>query len=317
MNESLISVIVPVYNSEMYLAACLDSIISQTYRNLEIIVINDGSTDFSLEIAQTYADKDDRIKVFSQDNAGLSEARNRGLSVATGDLITFVDSDDLLLPDAMEILNGVMLQTEADIVEGGIISGDTIPKKIKKSSQKIDLFIPEEAISRVLYQKILLPSAWGKLYKSALFENIKYSKGILYEDLDIFYKIYDRSARIAYIDYPVYFYRNSDGSIVNSWKPQRLDVLDVTDKIEKYISEKYPDLLPAAKDRRLSANFNMFALCSIHGDKNNAGKCWQHIKQNRLQSLLNPKVRSKNKAGILLSYCGKNVFNLVARRIYR
>ncbi|MCH5237986.1 MAG: glycosyltransferase, partial [Muribaculaceae bacterium] len=96
MGNELISVIIPVYNAERYLASCLDSILSQSYRNLEVIIINDGSSDYSLRVAEGYAEKDDRVRVYSFENEGPSEARNRGLSVATGDYLTFVDSDDLL-----------------------------------------------------------------------------------------------------------------------------------------------------------------------------------------------------------------------------
>lgn len=314
MEKDLISIIIPVYNTERYLAACLDSVISQSYHNLEIIVVNDGSSDYSLQIAESYAAKDDRIRLYSSDNEGPSEARNRGLNVATGDYIAFVDSDDILLPDALEIMLETINHKNADLIEGVSLKGSvykevTFPKKLV-----VESFTPSEAISNILYQKTLLPSAWGKLYKSYLFENLRFEKDILYEDLNIFYHIIDRCKKIIWIDFPVYFYRETEGSILHTWKPQRLDVLKVTKNIEDYISNKYPNLLPAAKDRRLSANFNMFSLCSYFGEKERAKECWQHIKKNRVSSLFNPRVRIKNKAGILLSYFGKNVFNLAARR---
>ena len=316
MEGNLVSVIIPVFNAERYLAACLDSIISQSYRNLEIIIINDGSTDFSLEIAEKYADNDDRITVYSYDNSGLSEARNKGLSVATGDYISFVDADDLLLPNAFEVMLGLLQTYDADLVEGKTIREQILENIKSKQEIKVEVFSPKDAISKILYQDKLLPSAWGKLYKRNLFDSLEFEKGILYEDLDIFYKVINRCHKMIWIDYPVYFYRITEGSILNSWNPKRLDVLKVTERIESYIQENYPDLLPAAKDRRLSANFNMFALCSIHGQKKEAANCWQHIKNHRKQSLFNPKVRLKNKAGILLSYLGKNVFNILSRQIY-
>lgn len=314
---ALISVIIPVYNVERYLAACLDSILSQSYRNLEVIIIDDGSTDFSLKIAETYSEKDDRIKVFSQENLGLSEARNHGLRVATGDYVTFVDSDDELLKDSLELMVTMLNQHSAQIVEGKTIRGEYPTYYPPDRHIKIQVFSPSEAIADVLYQHDLLPSVCGKLYLKSLFDDLTFEKGILYEDLNIFYKIIERASKIILMNYPVYFYRENDFSILHTWKPQRLDVLKVTENLEDYIKEKYPDLIPAAKDRRLSANFNMFALCSMHGDKENAKKCWEHIKQNRHQSLFNPKVRKKNKAGILLSYLGRHIFNLAARRVYR
>lgn len=317
MEEDLISVIVPVYNTERYLAACLDSILSQSYRHLEVIVINDGSTDFSPQIAQSYSEKDDRIIVYNHSNEGLAEARNRGLEVSTGNYITFVDSDDLLLPNALEVLLDAMVSNDADIVQGLSIRGEVLTKPPVRINIKSNIYTPKEAITEILYQRDFVPSACGNLYKKSLFDKIKFEKGILYEDLDIFYKLLSYCQKIVKVDFPVYFYRNTEGSILNSWKPQRLDVLKVTEHLENYIRENYPDILPAAKDRRLSANFNMYALCSIHGDSENAAKCWEHIRKNRRQSLFNPKVRGKNKAGILLSYLGKHIFNLAARKIYK
>lgn len=317
MEDSLISVIVPVYNVETYLSACLDSIMSQNYNRLEIIVINDGSEDLSLKIAETYREKDDRIKVYTFSNEGLSAARNHGLSLATGDYVTFVDSDDILLPGALKTMLDISVKKDADIVEGTVVRGLIQGNIESQPNFKVLTYTPHEAIEDVLYQKRLLPSACGKLFKKELFYEIRFTPGILYEDLDIFYKLFEQSRRIVWIDVPVYFYRENEGSIINTWKPERLDVLKVTENLENYIREKYPHLISSARDRRLSANFNMYALCSINGDKTNAIKCWNQIKQYRRESLFNSKVRIKNKTGILLSYLGKNMFKMIARRVYR
>ena len=317
MESELISVIIPVYNTERYLAACLDSVLSQSYRTIEVILIDDGSTDYSLRIAEGYAEKDDRVRVYSFENEGLAETRNRGLSVATGEFVTFVDSDDMLMPDALEIMMGVIKKEEADIVEGGFIRGKIFKNFNKKIKISTKIFNHIEAIADVLYQNTLLPSAWGKLYKRELFYNLLYEKGILYEDLNIVYLLLERSKKTVWIDYPVYFYRETEGSILNTWKPQRLDVLKVTENIENYISLKYPQLLPAAKDRRLSANFNMFSLCSIHGDEINANECWELIRKYRTDSLLDKNVRLKNKLGVALSYSGKTIFKKISRLVYK
>lgn len=318
MGNSLISVIIPVYNVESYLASCLDSVLSQSYRNLEVIVVNDGSTDFSLKIAEKYSEADDRVKVYTQENQGLSAARNKALEMSTGEYITFVDSDDLLLPEALEVMMEIILQNNAEIVEGLIIRGE-VYEKIKKKPGKIDIqsYTPIEAIAAILYQQGLSTSVCGKLFKREIFQTEIFEKGVIYEDLNLYYKLLGNTDKLIKINFPVYFYRSTEGSILNSWKPGRLDVLRVTENIEKYISEKYPEILPAAKDRRLSANFNMYALCMIHGEKEQARECWRHIKQNRRYSLFNPKVRLKNKAGILLSYLGRPAFNIIARRIYK
>lgn len=317
MSEEVISVIVPVYNVEMYLSTCLDSILAQDYQNLEIIVVNDGSTDFSLKIAEAYAEKEDRITVYTHKNEGLSEARNRGLAVATGDYITFVDSDDLLCPNSLSVMMTALKESHADMVEGKVIRGKVMPHTFQNFKFKSVAYSPKEAIADVLYQKRLLPSVCGKLFKRNLFDDISFEKGIIYEDLNIFYHILEKCHKILWIDFPVYFYRDTEGSIINTWKPQRLDVLKVTEKIENYIQEKYPDILPAAKDRRLSANFNIFSLCDINGEKENADRCWKIIRSLRKESFFNRNVRIKNKAGILLSYLGRPVFSLISRSFYK
>lgn len=317
MEPDLISIIIPVFNTERYLAACLDSVLSQSYKNIEVIVINDGSTDYSLKIAEGYAEKDDRLIVYSYENEGQAAARNHGLDVATGNYICFVDSDDLLIPDALEMMIEILRAQEADIIEGLVIRGKVYKKIQYKKKIEIGLHTPIEAIENVLYQKGMLPSPCGKLYKNKLLENLRFKEGIIYEDLDIFYKIYERANKIVYINYPVYFYRDTDGSTINTWKTNRLDVLKVTESIENYISEKYPQLRPAAKDRRLSANFNMYALCSLNGDKEMANKCWNLIKKYRRDIFLDKKVRIKNKLGVALSYSGKTIFKNISRLVYK
>lgn len=317
MEEKLISVIIPVFNVERYLATCIDSIINQDYNNLEIILINDGSSDFSYNIAEKYREKDDRVKLYTMQNEGPAEARNIGLSVSTGDFVTFVDSDDILLPEALTMMMRVMKETEADIVEGKTIKGNTHGEIKYKNFYPTHIYSPYQAIENVLYQKKLLPSVCGKLFKKNLFDDLKFEKSTLYEDLDFFYRIFEKARLIAFTEFPVYFYRRTDGSIINTWKPQRLDVLKVTEKIENHFKENNPDLFRAAKDRRLSANFNMYCLTSLHGDNESAQKCWEIIKQNRISSLLNPNVRFKNKAGILLSFLGKQMFGFVSKRIYK
>lgn len=316
MNNELISVIVPVFNTERYLAACLDSILAQSYQNLEIIVVNDGSTDLSLNVAESYAEKDDRIRLYNHDNEGLSEARNRGLNVSTGERVTFVDSDDILLPGALKKMMKAMDETGADIVEGMSVKTHASFKLENLDDPVIIEYEASAAIEDVLYQKRLLPSACGKLFKKSLFENINFRKNIYYEDLDVFYKLFEKAHKIVYLKYPVYFYRETEGSITNTWNPKRLDVLNVTENIENYFIGN-DNLLKPARDRRLSANFNMFSLCSLNGDKENADKCWEIIKKYRRQSLTDPKVRIKNKAGILLSFLGKNLFKLVSRKVYK
>ena len=311
----MISIVIPIYNVENYLSDCLNSILKQSFFDWEAILVNDGSTDKSGLIANQYARLDSRFKVFHKDNGGLSDARNFGIDKVSGELLTFVDSDDMLLPDSLKSLYIVMKETGADIVQGkAIIGKNYYYPKVK--DLKIKTFTPESAIEDVLYQKDLLPSACGKLYKTDLFSTIRFQKGIFYEDLDCFYKIFHATNKIVYLDSPVYFYRIVEGSITNKWSPRRLDVLKVTEDLESFISKYYPALFKAAKDRRLSANFNMLVLCANHGVSEQAEMCWNLIKKYRTESLFNKKTRLKNKVGILISYLGYSFFYLLSKVVY-
>lgn len=312
----MVSIILPVYNVEKYLEECVKSVLDQDFSDWEMILIDDGSTDRSGSLAESLANSDPRISCYHFENGGLSVARNRGLEIAKGDLVMFMDSDDMLYPDALSKLFLTLTKQEADLVEGKIIRGRIFNPNIKKK-YKIKILSSFEAIEKVLYQDLMLPSAWGKLFRKSMFDNLSFTPGILYEDLDLFYLIFLRCKKIVYISTPVYFYRDTSGSIINSWSPRRLDVLKVTEKIEKYFTDNNPGLVPAARDRRLSANFNMFALCSLNNDRFNADKCWKIIKSYRNGSLFNHKVRLKNKVGILFSYLGKKFFNYMAGFIYK
>lgn len=314
----MVSIIVPIYNSELYLEACVGSIIAQSFVDWELILINDGSTDSSGIIADRIALNNKKIKVIHTDNAGPSSARNIGLEVAHGDYIFFVDSDDLISRDSIKILYEIAKSTNADIIEGDFCySEKELPKKLKFQSGKMKIFTPEKAIENVLYQKELLPSVSGKLFKTELFQRTKFTFGIYYEDLNIFYHLFRASNKIVFYPAKIYFYRKTPGSILHTWNSRRLDVLKVTQNLEKYINKYYPSLSPAARDRRLSANFNLFALAKCNEDKEIMNNCWEVIRQYRIHSLFNIKVRLKNKIGILLSFLGKPCFALLCKFAYK
>lgn len=314
----MISVIVPAYNAEKYLAECLTSILGQSYRDIEVLLINDGSTDSTLAIATDFAGRDARLKIFTTENQGVSCARNYGISQACGDRITFVDSDDRLLPGALMSLAAIADETSADIVIGKHTDSDRDSLIV---SGRYTLLSPLEAIAQTLYQTgVLVPASWGILYKSNLFsENTLFMPGIRYEDLDIFYRLFENAGKIAVIPDIVYFYRPNPESFINTFSPSRFDALAVTERIERYMESRHPELLPAARDRRLSANFNILALLEHHTDvgyEDIKKQCWDLICRYRLQSLFNPKVRLKNKLGILVSFFGRGAYRFLSQKTY-
>ena len=184
--KPLISVIVPVFNVAPYLRKCLDSILNQTYENLEIIIIDDGSTDGSGSVCDEYK-KDERVKVFHTENRGLSAVRNKGLDEANGDWIGFVDSDDWIEPDMYEVLQKKAEETGADVVECGVFI--KYPDRTERHKRRNVVLNGSEAI-RALLNEELSENAWNKLWRKDCFDNTRFPTGRIFEDIATTYKIY-------------------------------------------------------------------------------------------------------------------------------
>lgn len=313
----MISIIIPVYNCRQWLPACIDSILTQSYADIELLLIDDGSTDGSSDICDDYASRDPRIRVMHTSNRGQSSARNLGLDNMQGDMVSFVDSDDILLPDALQTLLSLMQTTGADIAEGERIAGRNYQgsPRLDSGSYATRLFSPTEAMESCLYQATLHNSPWGKLYRRHIFDKLRFAEGMIYEDLDLIYRLHDISRLSAYTSRPVYFYRKGHASTTGTFTERRLDVLKVVSRIETYMAANHPELLLAAHDRALSAYFNIFWLSLRHNANMTAvrDECWRQIKVRRRESLTNPKVRLKNKAAVILSYLGRNFFSFICR----
>ena len=211
----LISVVIPVYNVEKYLPQCLDSVISQSYKNMEILVVDDGSTDKSGLICDEYAERDKRIAVFHTANHGLSAARNYALDRATGDYIAFLDSDDWLEADAYSILLKEAMRTGADIVHFRFYQ--EFVNNTRESSGSKDRFIVEgDAILRVLLlEKRVSDDVWDKFYKAGLFKTIRYPEGRIFEDKAVTYQLVKKSSKLVYLPNCLIHYRNRTNSLSN------------------------------------------------------------------------------------------------------
>ena len=214
----LISVIVPVFNAENYLRRCLDSILGQTYTNLEIILVDDGSTDQSGAICDEYYSRNSRIRLIHQENKGLGEARNAGIDIATGKLITFVDSDDWLELNAYELMTKCMEHYQCDIVTcGRFYQSDSSVRYDFCLEEGVLIRSREEFIKRFLLFDGLNMAAWDKLYKAELFENIRYPKGYLMcEDYVPAYQLLNKADSIYLCGQPLYHYYKHPGSITAS-----------------------------------------------------------------------------------------------------
>lgn len=235
MDEKLVSVIIPAYNIEDYIGRCLDSIISQTYKNLEIIVVDDGSRDHTGEILDNYAKKDRRIKVIHKENGGVSSARNKGIEAAEGDYIGFIDGDDLIEPEMYKILVDLLEEENADIAHCGyqMVFPDRIDYYHNTGKKKIQT--TEEGLKDLLSGEMIEPGLVNKLYKKELIKNCRLNETVkINEDLLMNYQLFKLSQKSVYYDITPYSYmiRSSSATGANSLITKREDSLRVLNQIK-------------------------------------------------------------------------------------
>lgn len=247
--KELISIIVPVYNVEAYLERCLDSLVGQTYSNIEIILVDDGSTDHCPEICDIWERKDPRIKVIHKENGGLSDARNAGLKMATGEYIAFVDSDDWLDLEYCDVMIKTMFENDADIVECGTYLVDESGEKIsqRRASNPQLILDREEALERLLTEDGVYQTVWNKLYKRIVIQDIWFEVGKYHEDEFWTYKVFDRMNKMIVIHNPQYYYLQRDSSIMGEkYSIKRLDGLEARAERANFL-DKYKKLGNLAK----------------------------------------------------------------------
>ena len=252
--EPKISVIVPVYNVEKYIRRCLDSITGQTYKNLEILLINDGSTDNSEIVCEEYAKKDSRVQYYKKDNGGLSDARNYGLKRITGDYVAFIDSDDCLSTGFFEVLINKSIEHNADIVSSDILffySDNELPKwseekELIRSSLNEKILYGRQIILQYLCPKddyIIYHGLCMKLYRKELFEDLYFEIGKVHEDLYITYKLLHSAKCMVMVKVPLYYYfQNNGNSISNNYTVKNyMDECEGYLKIIDFFSDKSYD----------------------------------------------------------------------------
>lgn len=223
----MISVIVPVYNVEKYIERCVDSVLAQTYKEFELILVDDGSTDYSGEICEKLGSKDHRIRVFHQENKGLSAARNRGLKEAEGEYITYIDSDDYVDELYLEILYQNAVSYQADIsVCGCLLAWENCKaKKCVNGDGKVKLYSGRDATAEVVKKnRRNMITAWGKLYHRTLREQLIYPEGKIHEDEFVTYRVLYAAKKVVETGEPLYYYFQRGNSITNdTYSKNRLD----------------------------------------------------------------------------------------------
>lgn len=309
--KDLISIIIPVYNVEEYLKDCLDSIRAQSYENLEIIVVDDGSTDNSSLICDEFAKIDTRFIVVHKQNGGQADARNIGVLRSTGKYLMFVDSDDVVKNTYVERLYNVLIDKNVDIVCSPY-------KKIYEINELLNdnesisnpiVYSNIEGLEKLLYQnKIFHTGAFGKIFKKEVWKDVSFPKGMIYEDLGTTYKILLKSNRVAGIDEHLYGYRIRKGSTMRqAYKPIKLSCIPISQELYSTISKRCPELSVAAATRCFSVNRAIFWQLS----PKNKGyhDIWKEIKKYRKIVVFNKKARSKDRIMALISYLGQSIFH--------
>lgn len=305
----LISVIVPIYNVEKYLNKCLNSIINQTYDNLDIILVDDGSTDTSGKIAEDFAKKDSRVNLIHQANGGLSNARNRGLTVARGEYITFIDSDDYVTHDYVQYLYDLIKNTGFS-VKLSLCSlmnhYELTDKNISCGNNEEVVLTGKKCIEMMCYQKLVDTCAYAKLARRELYKKVQFPEGKLFEDIATTYKIFMQCDKVACGFNPKYYYNVRSNSIVTSkFNFSKLELLDMTDQMANDVLRVYPDLKKAVLRRQVYARFSTLNQSlkgkNVKGVQQNLVK---YIKNNRQSVLKDKKIPRRDKIAYALLSLG-------------
>lgn len=320
MNRPLISVIVPVYNVEKYLCDCIDSIIDQSYDVLEIILVDDGSTDRSGLICDEYKKKDARIKVIHKENGGLSDARNRGMDISKGEYIAFIDSDDHISPDYLKIMlhaiEGNRCQMAALANSTPFYDGEDVFFDTTSAEIKITIHDTRSALLLMLYQNIATGAPF-KVCKRQIMEYVRFPEGYLYEDVATTYKEFLRSDKVAIVTGNLYAYRKRKDSITHqAFSEKKMIVITIRDQLinDKDIIKE--NLSEAASARAFQMIFNVF-LQVPRNDKSNMALLWKYIRSDRRIVIRDksPLLKKKIKAGAISSFLGMHATHFLGKLI--
>ena len=337
--REVISVIIPAYNSESTLESCVASVLDQTYRETEIVIVDDGSVDGTLKMGNRLSSIYNNVRVESIKHAGPSAARNAGLRLARGRYIAFVDSDDRIHPEYLATLHSLMLEHGADIsavtyqmvasnklYASNKLSASNKPSAYKQicandSKANVKVYSSAEAVADLLYQKHLDSSQCCKLFRRKLIEGLYFPEDCrVYEDLLFVYQAFCRSEKIVWTDKQMYYYHKTADGQMDSVSPCVTDAFEVMERIRKDLSSRYPTLSHAIDNRTISVSFNILKLMAVsHETRHDEGiehRCWDNIRSLRFANFFDPNVRIKNKVGVLLSLFGHrftmSVFSIVA-----
>ncbi|MDM8304005.1 glycosyltransferase family 2 protein [Limosilactobacillus vaginalis] len=318
-NQPLISVIVPVYNVEHYLNKCIKSLVSQTYSNLEIIFINDGSTDQSLVILEQWKKRDSRIKLVNQVNQGLSSARNTGIRNSSGEYLTFVDSDDYVTNDYVEYMFNLLkkhnFKSPLAICSLMDVYSDSNKCQNMGNGNTITLS-GKDCIKKMCYHDLVDTCAYAKLGKRELYNDHFFPEEMLFEDIGSTYKLFLQSNTVECGFEPKYFYVIKRNSIVtSSFNSKKLDLLTMTDKMAADVKNQFPDLKNAVLRRQVYARFSTLNQ-TLNENKNNNNikkiqiKLISYINKYKNSILKDPNIPRRDRAAYIMLSLGLQFYKI-------
>ena len=302
--NELISIIVPVYNVEKYLEKCVNSIVNQTYKNLEIILVDDGATDSSGKLCDELAKIDNRIKVYHKENGGLSDARNYGVEKSTGEYIGFVDSDDYIDAEMYEKLYEAIKKENVDVAECNLKIIYPDREELFTEQNYYNVCTKQEYLEEYLKIEKIFGSACVRLIKSDIAKKLKFPVGKLYEDTYYAYGLINVADSYVIMDAPYYNYLMRENSITNArFNPRIFDLIEIVEEFHNTVYENYPGLEEAADCRRMYAYFsvlNSILLEENYRDNEYYSEILSYFKRNYISLLKNKYINRNRKLSVIL-----------------
>lgn len=326
MNKEKISVIVPIYNVERYIEKCLESLIYQTYSNIEIICVDDNTPDSSAKICENYSQRDSRITlIHKKHNAGLAAARNAGLLAATGDYIAFVDSDDWVSPDYLETLYNLLIDNNADIAQGSYVRSavEISESSIRTMDEKTECLTGKEALYRMFSEQIIQPYVeytvvWNKLYRKSIIESMRFIEGRIFEDQYFSGICFYNCKKFVATSKKIYFYRkNTEGITMQNYNLKFLDELEMHKQLIKYFElNKEKDFRNLIAARCISLAVDHYLRGIYFDDYRARKKSYIYILENYGYYLKNKKISLFYKIAIFLFLVCPDLFFDLKINIY-
>ncbi len=297
LDDILVSIVIPVYNVEAFLPQCIDSVLAQTHKNIEIILVDDGSPDGCGGICDDYAARFENIRVVHKENGGLSSARNAGIAIATGTYIGFVDSDDFISESMFRSLLEAAVTHNAQIVSCGRYLTDETGNIIGQAYTRPAPahYATEDAMKEILTSGQLDVAVWDKLFLTELFQGISFPVGQINEDAAIIFQLLEKADQIVHIGTPMYHYRCRSGSITKSgYKPNKLQALEHAQQIQSFLAQEHPGLMPFCKQYIAYTCCHQLSL--LLKDRKATQAYRTHYKQyiRQLDRTILPLIRNKN-----------------------